>query len=180
MGTPVKVGPGPGQVIYADGALWVADTSPFSVLRVEPSTGRVTTAVGTSPGPAGDFGIGSIGLRFGSLWVASNDSLTRIDPRTLQVMATVPMPRSDLIAFAAGAVWVLADPRSSSPTRYYPIKNTAALWEVDPKSNRVVGTPLHLNAVEPIALVASGRNLWLADYIRGTVTRVRLIPGSRR
>ncbi len=180
VGTPVKVGPGPGQVLYADGAVWVADTSPFSVLRVEPSTGRVTTAVGTSPGPAGDFGIGSIGLRFGSLWVASNDSLTRIDPHTFRVIATVPMPRSDLIAFAAGAVWVFADPRSSSPTRYYPIKNTAALWEVSPKSDRVVGTPLHLNAVEPIALAANGRNLWLADYIRGTVTRVRLLPDSRR
>ncbi len=180
LGAPVKVGPGPGQVVYADGALWVADTSPFSVLRVEPSTGHVTTAVGTSPGPAGDFGIGSIGLSFGSLWVASNDSLTRIDPHTLRVIATVPIPRADLIAFADGVVWVFADPRSSSSTRYYPIKGTAALWELDPKSDRIVGTPLHLNAVEPIALAASGRNVWLADYIRGTVTRVRLLPDSRR
>ncbi len=180
VGAPVKVGPGPGQVVYTDGALWVADTSPFSVLRVEPSTGRVTTAVGASPGPAGDFGIGSIGLSFGSLWVASNDSLTRIDPRTFRVIATVAIPRADLIAFADGVVWVFADPRSSSSTRYYPIKGTAALWEVDPKSDRIVGTPLHPNAVEPIALAASGRNLWLADYIRGTVTRVRLVRDSRQ
>ncbi len=58
-------------------------------------------------------------------------------------------------------MWVLAAARSSSPTLFYAIRHTAALWELDPATNRIVGKPVRLNG--PIALTADGTNVWVAD-----------------
>jgi streptogramin lyase len=173
-GAPITVGPGPTQVVYGQHALWVQDTSPASVMRVDPATGRVATVVGTRPVPRGSFVVGAIAIGYGSLWTAANDSLTRIDPRTGQVQAGVHIPRAQEIAIGAGEVWVLAAPRSSSPTLFYPIKHTAALWEVSPGSNRIIAKPVRLASQQPVAVTASHENVWVADYSSATVTRFRL------
>jgi DNA-binding beta-propeller fold protein YncE len=178
VGPPVKVGPGPGQVVYWHGGVWVADTSPFSVMHVDPATRRVTTVVGSSPVQPGDFAVGAIGLGDGSLWVASGDSLARIDPKSYEVTASFSVPRADLIGFGAGEVWVMADPKSRSPTLYYPIKGTAALWQIDPRTKKVVGKPLSLDLLQPVAIAAGARKVWVGDYNAKTVTHLRLAAGS--
>jgi streptogramin lyase len=172
-GPPIKVGPGPTQVVYGQHAVWVQNTSPASVVRVDPATGHVVTVVGTRPVPYGSFVVGAIAIGYGSLWTAANDSLTRIDPRTSEVQASVRIPRAQEIAIGTGAVWVLAAPRSSSPTLFYPIKHTAALWEVDPGNNRMIAQPIRLAAQQPIAVTVSHNSVWVADYSSATVTRFR-------
>jgi hypothetical protein len=47
---------------------------------------------------------------------------------------------------------------------------------VDPKSSRIIGKPMRLDALQPIAVTATKRNVWVADYSRATVTRLRLVP----
>jgi streptogramin lyase len=164
-GAPIKVGPGPNSVLYASGALWVTNTSPPSFTRVDPSTAEVSTFGSTAPTAAG----------FGSLWGTSDDSVVRADPRSGRPIATVRVPRASAVAVGQGRVWVLASPRSSSPTLFYPVKHTAALWEIDPMNNRIVGRPLRLDALQPIALAVGGRAVWVADYDSGTITRFDLV-----
>ncbi len=135
----IEVGPGPGAVLYAFGALWVTNTSPPSVDRVDPSTGTVTAMRFTGLVAAGDD----------SLWAASGDTVIRVDPTTGEPMATVRVPRAQAVASAGGRVWVLASPESSNPTLFYPIEHTAALWEIDPSTNQVVGSPVYLDALQP-------------------------------
>jgi virginiamycin B lyase len=161
VGSPIKVGPGPTEVTYGLGAVWVENTSPPSVMRVDPATGHVSTV------PV----VGVVAVGYGSLWAASNDSVTRFDPQTGQILATVNVPRAQAVAIGAGEVWVLASPRSSSPTLFYPIKHTAALWEVDPRTNRITGKASRLDAIQPIAITASSESVWIADYNSGTITR---------
>jgi hypothetical protein len=88
---------------------------------------------------------------------------------------TIRVPRAQAVAVAQGRVWVLSSPQSSSPTLFYPIKNTAALWQIDPVNNHIVGKPVRLAALQPIALSAGGTALWVADYDGGTVTRFDLL-----
>ncbi len=178
-GPAIKVGPGPSQVVYGSGAVWVQNTSPASVMRIDPATGHVATVVATRAVPYGSFVVGAIATGYGSLWTVANDYLTRIDPRSSLVQASIRIPRAQEIAIGAGEVWVLAAPRSSSAALFYAIKHTAALWEVDPTSNRIVGKSLRLDALQPIAIAADKRNVWLADYRKGTVTRFHLV-GDRR
>jgi hypothetical protein len=47
---------------------------------------------------------------------------------------------------------------------------TAAIWEVDPKSSRIIGKPIRLDALQPIAVIATRRNVWVADYNSATTT----------
>jgi streptogramin lyase len=168
-GAPIKVGAGPVAAVYGFGALWVTNTSPPSVVRVDPSTSTVSTMGFT----------GAIAAGHGSLWVAREDTVVRADPKTGRLTATVRVPRAQEVAVGHGRVWVLASPRSSSPTLFYPVKNTARLWEIDPKDNHIVGRPLRLDALQPIALAVGGRAVWVADYNSGTVTRFDLVSCER-
>jgi streptogramin lyase len=171
VGPAIKVGPGPAQVVYGQHAVWVQNTSPASVMRIDPTTGHVTTVVGTRAVPYGSFVVGAIAIGHGSLWTAANDFLTRIDPRTGQVEASLRIPRAEYIAIGGDEVWVLAAPRSSSPTLFYAIKHTAALWEVDPNKNRIIAKPIRLNG--QTAVTASDKSVWVAAYSSATVTRFR-------
>jgi hypothetical protein len=167
-GAPIDAGPGPIAALYGFGALWVTNSSPSSVVRVAPSTGTASTMGFT----------GHVAAGYGSLWATSDDSVVRADPKTGLPTATVRVPRAQTVAVGQGGVWVLASAKSSSPTLFYPVKNTAALWEVDPMNNRIVGRPLRLAALQPLALAVGGGAVWVADYNSGSVTRFDLVRGE--
>jgi streptogramin lyase len=168
-GAPIDAGPGPIAALYGFGALWVTNSSPSSVVRVDPSTGTVSTMGFT----------GRVAAGYGSLWATSDDSLVRADPKTGHPTATVRVPRAQAVAVGQGRVWVLASAKSSSPRLFYPVKNTAALWEIDPMNNRIVGRPLRLGALQPLALAVGGGAVWVADYNSGSVTRFDLARCAR-
>jgi hypothetical protein len=163
-GTPIEVGSGPATVVFGFGSLWVTNTSPLSVVRVDPSSGKVTTVEFT----------GSVAVGYGALWATSDGSVVRADPKTGRPTASIPIARAQTAAVGAGRVWVLASPESSSPTLFYPIQHTAALWEIDPATDRTVGEPVLMDALQPNALAAGDTAVWVADYDSETVTRFDL------
>jgi DNA-binding beta-propeller fold protein YncE len=171
VGEPIDVGPGPVSVVSAFGALWVTNTSPPSVVRVDPASGEVRSVGSVT---------GDLAVAYGSLWAASGDQAVRADPETGQPIETFRIPRAAAVTTSEGQVWVLAMPESSSPTLFYPIKGTAALWQIDPADNRIVGEPVRIDDLQPIALAAGEGAVWVADYDGGTVTRFGLVQSSVR
>jgi streptogramin lyase len=174
-GPPAKVGLGPSQLAYGDGAVWVQNTSPASVMRIDPVTGRTTTIIAAAAVSYGSPVVGGLAVGYGSLWATANDHLTRLDPWTAKVIASLSIPRATDVALGAGEVWVLGAPRSTSPAVFHPVRDTTELYEVDPRTDRTVGRPLRLSADEPIALVATSKYVWVGDYLSGTVTQFRLV-----
>jgi streptogramin lyase len=169
VGKPIKVGPGPVSVVSDLGALWVTNTSPPSVVRVDPVSGEVGTVGSVT---------GDLAVAYGSLWAASGDQGVRADPETGQPIETFRIPRATAVATSDGQVWVLAMPESSSSTLFNPIKGTAALWQIDPDDNRIVGDPVRIDDLQPIALAAGDGAVWVADYDGATVTRFDLVQSS--
>jgi streptogramin lyase len=169
VGEPIEVGPGPVSVVSALGALWVTNTSPPSVVRVDPASGEVRRVGSVT---------GDLAVAYGSLWAASDDQVLRADSETGEQIDTFSIPRAAHVATSEGQVWVLAMPESSSPTLFYPIKGTAALWQIDPADNRIVGEPVRIDDLQPIALAAGEGAVWAADYDGGTVTRFGLVQSS--
>ena len=131
----IPVGFGPAEVLVSEGAVWVAAdqgtpsrADQGTVSRIDPATGAETSGVGVGPAPR-------LAAGFGSIWAANNDpsaiSVSRIDPRTGQVTATIPIEvtapavKRTQLAAGAGAVWVIAS-------------NTTAnqLLRIDPATNQ--------------------------------------------
>jgi virginiamycin B lyase len=126
-----------------------------------------TTAAPRSPVVA-TIGTGGFpyGMAFGagSLWVAGGDHVSRIDPVSNRVEATIPFGMGGSghaavgpsgLAFGAGAVWA-------------PMAVPGAVWRIDPASNRVVarislGGPLR----ETISVSAIRGAVWVASRGEG-------------
>jgi hypothetical protein len=181
VGVPITVGSGPDTVLSAFGSLWADNTSVVignsapsqvdpGVSRIDPRTRHVTTEPFS----------GTPATAFGSLWVqtnaASDDAaIVRVDPATGQTLARIDVPRVIGISSGGGRVWAISYPRSRSAGTFQPIKGTAALWQIDPRTNRVIGKPIHLSLTQPVSIVVSDGQLWIADYQSGKVIHFQLI-----
>lgn len=178
---PVTVGSGPGTVVSAFGSLWVENTSIVvggnappqtypAMSRIDPRDRRVTTEPFSGTPATG----------FGSLWVGQSPgtdgaAVLRVNPATGQTLAQIDVPRVVAIASGGGRVWAIAYPRSRSAATFQPIKDTAALWQIDPRTNRVIGKPIHLPLTQPDAIVVADRQLWIADYHSDKLTHFMLV-----
>jgi hypothetical protein len=160
------VGTSPGPPVYAEGYVWVASTDE-GVSKVDPVSGRVIDVLRIPPvETAAD----------GSLWAVGDDSVVRLDPESGAALATIAVERAVHVATAGTTLWVLSMARSSDPTLFEPIAGTAAVTRIDTSSNRIVGDPIRLVDLQPLALVARGRSAWVGDYDGGTVTRIAVVP----
>jgi streptogramin lyase len=162
----VQVEASPGPPVYAYGFVWVASTD--SVTKIDPVT---ATVVGELSVPnvqaSGD----------GSLWGVGDDaSVVRVDPASGKVQATIPIPRAIAVSVDGPTVWVLVAPRSSNPTLFYPVRGTAAVERIDPATNAVIGEPLPLMDLQPLALSSGDGKVWIADFDQGVVTRIAVLP----
>lgn len=179
--TPITVGSGPDTIVSGFGSLWVDNTSVVvgnnapsqtypAVSRIDPRTRRVSTEPFSGTPATG----------FGSLWIQTNAAaddaaIIRIDPATGQTLARIDVPRVVGVFPAGGRVWAISYPRSRSASTFQPIKGTAALWQIDPRTNRVIGKPVNLPLIQPISIVVSNEQLWIADYQSGKVIHFQLI-----
>lgn len=146
------------------GAVWVPDFTGATdtVTRVDPVThGTLNMSVGHQPImalPAGD-----------SVWVSNSVDATvsRLDPATGAVRATIPVPGGQTagLAFAGGLVWV-ASYRGS------------LVAAIDPITNTVLGTVAVPGRAENLAVDPDGM-LWVTQS-SGTVTELEPHIGARR
>jgi YVTN family beta-propeller protein len=141
-----------------------------------PTPSPAGAIVGTIPAPA----TGGIAIGAGSVWVASTAAhvVTRIDPATNAVTATIPVGTGfdpfhgpTRLAFGHGTIWVLDGTADCS-----------CVHRIDPASNRVVatirlGTPTSFR-IAPLGIAVHEDAIWIAvrqgteDAPDGSVMRV--------
>ena len=144
---------------------------PNSVAEIDVRSGRVVRAapVGVRPGP--------IAFGSGSLWIANLDDQTifRVDPKTLRTLATisVPAPPTGLAASADG-VWVV-EPNAN------PAQSSVTVSRINPEFNTPGATVPIPNLVPdaPGAVAAEGHSVWVAPS-DGLLTRLDAVTGVRQ
>ncbi len=116
---------GPGSIAIADSIL-VESKTKDSLIRIDPKTNKPLDPVAGLMKPCS----GTI-VAFGSLWVPNCETrtLTRMDPKTFKVSATLAIGAGDVtigLAATADSVWMMTD-------------NLTTLSRIDPVQNQVVG-----------------------------------------
>jgi YVTN family beta-propeller protein len=121
---------------------------------VGPLPSRATIHVGRQPT--------TVVIGQGAVWVANklDNSVSRIDPQTNRVVATIPVPDgvADL-AVGRDAVWTGGDRRG-----------VARVVRIDPQTDRVVATvPV---GAQPSGLAVTDDAVWVTSVVDGTITRI--------
>lgn len=100
-----------------------------------------------------------------AVWVsnARDDSISRINPVTNQVVATVPVGGGPMgLVSAGGALWVANFGDST-------------ILRIDPQTNQIKGRPIPIGE-SPFFLSANGRTVWVLSewghWQYGTLSRI--------
>ena len=161
--TGVSGGDGPDGLLVDGDSLWVVSSADRTLLHLDARTGL---AVSGDAIPV-DAGAGDLILTQGSLWVANKSALsvTRVDPRSGRVLATIPVgdgPSS--LAATRDAIW--------TSNEY-----AGTVSRIDPATDRLVHT--YAVGASPHGLAVAGRDLWVtsgafstASHVGGTLTFV--------
>lgn len=190
------------QMVTAD-SLWVSNGPKDTVHRIDAKTSKQVAVVTVGKRPCSGLAEG-----FGSLWVPlcgerqtkAGAGLARVDEKTNQVIATIPVGPADSeggVATSRDAVWIVSDPKgvlsrvdpktnkvvaeipvpAGSVAVYYfgdsvwvTANKTAQLIRVNAKTNKVMAEIAV--GKDPRFLTAGGGSVWTVNQGDGTVTRV--------
>ena len=159
----VAVGDRPLGIAYddSDGSVWVANFGDSAVIHIDAATNTVRDRA-IVPGEHEDVALG-----FGSVWIPSEEGwLTRLDPATLAVTATVTVAADpDFALVAAGSVWTTA-------------YQGDRLSRIDPAANAVAATLAVHRGLQGIDF--DGTDFWAANYDESTLVRLNPATGRAR
>ena len=145
------------------GSLWIPSCGQHTVVRADLTTGRIQAVI--PAGPADSEGGITVGA--GSVWLVTDPSgkLSRIDPVSNSVTATIETPPGSFCPlFAGGFVWITSTENN-------------LLIKVDPATNRAVAQiPV---GKKPRFLTYGADSIWTLNQGDGAVTRVNVKTGQR-
>lgn len=197
----VPVGTNPVGLAEGGGALWVANRSDGTVLRIDPRTSTVTQRfdVGVSPE--------SLTTTADNVWVANfrDGTVTRINISANKVVATITVgTRPAAIASGRSGVWV-ANNGDNTIQRIDPISGLAdtaigvgdgpdgiavddgSVWvangrdgtvsRIDPKTGVELSSPIRVGS-GPKGIAVRGDDVWVANQFSTGVTRISRATGG--
>jgi YVTN family beta-propeller protein len=187
----------PDWQVITDDAVWITNGPKGTVHRLDPKSNTVVAAIAVGKRPCSGLAAG-----FGSVWVpiCGDKTLARIDMKTNQVTATLPIPPSQSeggIAASPDAVWLVTDAKGVL-SRIDPAGNKVAaeiavpansagivygegaVWITTPEKNLLTRVDPATNQVtasievgpQPRFLTVGAGSVWTLNQGDGTVSRV--------
>ena len=167
LGGTISLGSNVGAAALAvgGGAVWVANAAvvgdDYSVIRVEPTTGRVVATILLPIRPTG------ISVGAGAVWVASGGlrrSLVRIDPARNEIVQTIELRfPPGAIAAGEGAVWITS-------------RGENTVLRLDPATNQVSKT-IEVGR-NPTSISVGAGSVWVANSLDRTLSRIDAETGE--
>jgi DNA-binding SARP family transcriptional activator/DNA-binding beta-propeller fold protein YncE len=186
-------GGAPARLAYGDGSLWVGNSAGLTprervadsfslahVLRIDPQTSTLPQQVIKLPtrhvAPGGFLidnpsGAGELAVGHGAVWAINPDaSVSRLDPRSGRVVATIDGVNADALAIDPTGVWAIG----GGPAR-------GKLFLIDGRTDTVTssltlpGSNIQAGQLTGGQLAAVGDGaLWVTDAYQRTIWRVRI------
>ncbi len=188
----IGVGVEPSSLAVADGSVWVAGAGEAVLLKIDTNDNRVRARMvvpeSIGPLPEGyDRGPSAVAARDDGVWLAHGEEVSRIDPATGRVVATIAAGGNWSGAIVADdrAVWVVENDRLQVRRRLPGFVTGVA--RIDPATNAVTATipvgglrvPTTSGTVEPDALALGEGALWAAATPLDLVWRLEVESGER-
>jgi DNA-binding SARP family transcriptional activator/ABC-type branched-subunit amino acid transport system substrate-binding protein/DNA-binding beta-propeller fold protein YncE len=170
----VPLGAAPSSIAVGAGAVWVLDANDKTISVIDPDTRSLENVFSTSSTPT-DLAAGA-----GALWIGNAfrelpfsatsypESVSRLDPETRVVVATIPLPRPSVvrynvagldslehIAVTSDAVWVIGADLSVS--------------RIDPRTNKLVG---RVKGFEATSIAAGDGGVWVIELGHAAVAKI--------
>ncbi len=152
----------PTLVASGYGFIWIVSREDHTVARLDPNTHQFVGAPVRLPEPIYDIVVGE-----GGVWVTGDTTVTRLDPVTGKITATL---RADQfgdggpfrLAVGDGSIWL--------------VNLIQAAWgshvhRIDPHTNRFVGKPATVG-VEAVGIAFGADSVWTANHDDSTVSRI--------
>jgi streptogramin lyase len=155
VGRRISTRSGREQIIFADGALWIANEDRDQLARIDVGSGRTArTALSGSPD--------GLGVGDGALWVVSAaGTLTKFDPRTLTpIGAPVSVGgQPDAVVATGHSVFVASS-------------GTNQVSQVDGRSMRIVRR--YAVGDTPVAIAVFDHAIWVSNFNGASLSRIAL------
>jgi predicted Ser/Thr protein kinase len=196
IGAPIAMIGQPRAIDAGEGAVWVAEQSPYAdnLVEIDPHT---ATVVGRLAVPEG---INDIRAANGAVWVLGRHKpvLIKVSAPTRQRIVTLKMGRhAERVDVAAGFVWVTGygddevtrvDPKGPKivttdvPGRPYGLHaRDDGVWvacygdqsvvRIDPRTGRIMGKPIRVG-FNPVAVDVRGHSAWVTSVADDRLTRI--------
>jgi heat shock protein HslJ len=162
-----SISAGEGDLVEAAGYLFTASDGPSgaSIVRVEPSSGDITSVPGVAPGAMAAVGA--------HVWVASETGLTCVDAVDLTSCGEVAITRPGLLATDGPRLWVLSLTGSRSSRLYLPDpEQPATVTMIDGATGEVLAGPLALPDATPATISAFDGHAWVGFHDTGRIVRI--------
>jgi virginiamycin B lyase len=149
-------------LIAGYGSLWIPSCADRTLIRANLETGKIEATIAAPPADSE----GCIAVGAGGVWLATSKkgTLSRIDPQTNTVIASIPLPSGSYCpVFADNFIWVTSFDRN-------------VLTKVDPASNSAI-VQIRVGKRPRFAAAGAGA-VWTLNQGDGTISRVNTSDGK--
>lgn len=172
----VPLGAAPSSVAVGAGAVWVLDADDKTISVIDPEM-RSRESFSTSSTPT-DLAAGA-----GALWIGNAfrelpfsatsypESVSRLDPETRVVVATIRLPRPSVVRYNAASrfPWLLEHIAVTSDAVWV-VGADLGVYRIDPRTNQRVGG--RVKGVDAVGIAAGGGGVWAIEFGDARVAKI--------
>ena len=172
----VPLGAAPSSVAVGAGAVWVLDADDKTISAIDPET-RSREVFSSSSTPT-DLAAGA-----GALWIGNAfrelpfsqtsypESVSRLDPETRVVVATIRLPRPSVVQYNAASrfPWLLEHIAVTSDAVWV-VGADLGVYRIDPRTNQRVGG--RVKGVDAVGIAAGGGGVWVIEFGETRVAKI--------
>ena len=172
----IPLGTTPSSIVVGAGAVWVLDANDKTIAAIDPET-RSREFFSSSSTPT-DLAAGA-----GALWIGNAfrelpfsatsypKSVSRLDPETRVVVATISLPRPSVVRYNAASrfAWLLGHIAVTSDAVWV-VGADLGVYRIDPRTNQRVGG--RVKGVDAVGIAAGGGGVWVIEFGDARVAKI--------
>jgi DNA-binding SARP family transcriptional activator/ABC-type branched-subunit amino acid transport system substrate-binding protein len=172
----VPLGTAPSSIAVGAGAVWVLDAVDKTISVIDSDTRSLERVFSTSSTPT-DLAVGTRGVWIGNAFrktaftsTSYPESVSRIDPDSRVVVATVPLPRAPAIRYAYSLGGLIQTQHIAvSRDAVWVINPDLTVSRIDPRTNQLVG---RVRGVRATSIAAGDAGVWVVELRRRGIAKI--------